>query len=374
MRASTVRRGVAALSLIAAVTAGAPLQAHASGGSGCTSGQWTVMSAPALASDSYLVTSAAFSATDVWAAGNEYQDPQRIADTVFGELFEHWDGTSWTTVPGAGVTGAVIEALAGTSSSNLWAVGSIEGEAPLIEHWNGSAWKQVSSPLVPSGQLLGAVAVGASDVWAVGSAQSALQNTGFVEHWNGREWSVVKTFDRLALYSAATTGAGDVWIAAGSVTEHWDGSAWTQAPTATTSGGDSTWVTGLTMAGTTPWASGYSYSPLTPATTAPDAQSWNGTAWTDAGAVASASGSARLGLISAASATDMWTVGGLPSAPIAAHWDGTTWTSITPLAPSGIGADSLYGVSALPGQVWAVGQTWDDAIQREQPLIETYCA
>lgn len=376
MHLSTLRRGLAALTLTVAVTAGAagPLHAQAAG-SGCTSGQWTVMSTPVLAPDSYLEAVAAISPTDVWAAGFEAQDASRTTDNPSTELYEHWDGIQWSVVPGPGVTDALITSLAGTSSSDVWAFGSIEGELPLVEHWNGVAWQQMSSPLLlPSTQLLGGVALSAGDAWAVGTEDAEGVVTGILEHWNGHEWSVAQTFSGMPFRSIAATGDSNLWISAGWATEHWDGSTWTEAPTATTASGDSTSIYGVAAAGAEVLGAGNSYSPLDPSTQAAELQSWNGSAWTDGTPATSSTGNASFYRISAASATDAWTVGleGSPFSPIAAHWDGTQWTSITPVSPTG--TDELYDVSALPGQAWGVGQTWDAAILREQPLIETYCA
>ena len=370
------KRGVAALGLVIGVSAGMPLSGHASGGSGCASGQWTVMPSPQHANDSMFHAVAAFSPTDVWAAGLEYQDPsgKRLTDTVFGELYEHWDGTTWSNVPGPGVTGGLINALAGVSTSDLWAFGSVEGEGSLTEHWDGHAWQAVSDRAPLSGQLFGGVAIAGDDVWAAGTAQNALGTTGFVEHWNGVQWSLVKTFAGSALWTVAATGDNNIWVAAGSGSEHWDGRTWTSVAAAA-AGTATGWQNTVTIAPTgETWAGGYSYDPAN-GDTYTDIQSWNGSNWTDTPLGSHQPGAARFYGMSAASATDVWAVGyetSPQSAPIAEHWNGSQWTSIPPVDSSGI--DFVSAVSALPGQAWAVGQTWNNAIQREQPLIETYCS
>ncbi len=55
-------------------------------------------------------------------------------------------------------------------------------------------------------------ATSATDVWAAGSGGTSSAHTSLTEHWNGTAWTVV---------SSPTPGSG---------TEHWNGSKWTVTP------------------------------------------------------------------------------------------------------------------------------------------------
>jgi hypothetical protein len=69
--------------------------------------------------------------------------------------------------------------------------------------------------------------------------------------------------------------------------------------------------------------------------------------------------------VSALSPTDAWAVGfdtaSGPSRTLAAHWDGVAWRPVSTVDPPGVD-NELIGVSALASNdVWAVGDTKDDA-------------
>src|SRR5205814_8657055 len=96
-------------------------------------------------------------------------------DTDYGRgtpLVEHWDGTTWGVVPTPSPLrpGQELGAVAGSSSSDVWAVGSDNSGGSggaLILHWNGSVWSSVRAPLDIG--ALGSVAVlSATDAWAAG--------------------------------------------------------------------------------------------------------------------------------------------------------------------------------------------------------------
>lgn len=65
---------------------------------------------------------AAASASDVWAVGSYSNDPQ---NQDVQTLIEHWNGSSWSIVPGLnpGAQGNAFNAVTTVSASNVWAVG-----------------------------------------------------------------------------------------------------------------------------------------------------------------------------------------------------------------------------------------------------------
>jgi hypothetical protein len=118
-------------------------------------------------------------------------------------VIDHWNGTSWSSVPPAkDTTGPEdqLYAVAALSATNIWAVGVhfdafIGGYDGLIEQWNGTAWSIVPSPNpAPNtyNQLLGITALSSTDAWAVGYDY---QNdaTNIAAHWNGSQWTSVPT-------------------------------------------------------------------------------------------------------------------------------------------------------------------------------------
>ncbi len=250
-------------------------------------------------------------------------------------LTEHWDGTSWTLVatPDQGGS-AIFTAVAATSAANAWAVGSIgpgpgdrSAVSPLIEHWDGTAWSAQSFAVPTSGgQFTAVAATSADDAWAVGYTGEASEGTGqttMIEHWDGSTWTRVPSPDPAGqgniLQGVTTISADDAWAVGytttdsgvyKSLTEHWDGSAWSVV-------------------------------------TSPDDDT-------------------NLWKVSAGSADDVWAVGytgqcghgGGKCTTVAMHWNGSTWTVASTPDPSSRYLNALLGVTVIAGDdVWAVGST-----------------
>jgi hypothetical protein len=214
----------------------APLVAHFDGRA------WHRVPTPKLPDAGFLAGVSARSATDAWAVG------EIDAPNGHSTLIEHWNGRTWTVVPSpspnqfSSLTGVVA-----LSAGDVWAVGRQGDEfvRPLVEHWDGHAWRVVAVPApVPSPEIAGltaVTAVSAKDLWAVGQGH-------LVEHWNGKEWRVVTApagspdpDDVTAFNSVSARSAKDVWLVGSvsgtpgpsTVTEHWDGKAWTRVPSPT---------------------------------------------------------------------------------------------------------------------------------------------
>jgi hypothetical protein len=167
----------------------------------------------------------------------------------------------------------------------------------------------------------------ADDVWAVG-------DSGTILHWNSSAWSAVPSATTLRLFSVWGSGPNDVW-AVGSVAEttivHWNGSAWSAVRPVVPnemlgalmavwgSGPDDVWAVGDVGEGT--------------------ALHWNGATWSVLGD--RAFGYAVWG----SGPNDVWTSG--IGGPL--HWNGTAWSLIPGSLPSG----GIWG--SRPGDIWAVG-------------------
>ncbi|HJT54995.1 MAG TPA: hypothetical protein VJ761_00760 [Ktedonobacteraceae bacterium] len=276
---------------------------------------WGIVASPNVgSSDNVLYGVAAVSASDIWAvgqSGDRYTGPLQT-------LIEHWDGTSWSVIPGVNPgTDEGLFGVAVVSTSNVWAVGYYVNrhEQPLIEQWNGTSWSVVASPKLGAdgGGFLGITAISASDIWAVGShgINQYTQNV-LIEHWNGTKWKVVSgtsPSDYNQLIGLAAVATNDVWaVGYGDfisgptemLIEHWDGSSWSII----------------------------------------DANVYN----------------QSLYAIAAISANDIWAVGYTDNpSTLIEHWDGTSWSPVPSPAPGSY--SQLFGVARVPGSkhLWAGG-------------------
>jgi hypothetical protein len=299
---------------------------------------------------SSLQAVARISDTDIWAVGNT--QPFNTGDVV--TLAEHFNGTSWTSVPipnPAGGFGGVLSGVAAVAGNNVWAVGhsvSLDsfGESvasTLVEHFNGTSWSIVPSPNPASGGVLTAVtAISANNIWAVGHMGIG-RGGNLIEHYDGTSWSVVAspqgpdTF----LNGVSGTSANDVW-AVGSIGRgdsiqilHFDGTSWS-----TVSGlpADSELNSVVAIAPNNVWAVGA------------DIEHFDGTSWSIV--PSPGVGQFHLGSISASSANNIYAVGGGGIE----HFDGTSWSIVSAQVPPNTGGASFSAVTTLSdGTAIAVG-------------------
>jgi hypothetical protein len=140
------------------------------------------------------------SSTDVWTGG-----------TAGNTSLQHWDGASWTSMPGAET--ADVTGIWGSSSTDVYAVGST-----YIQRWNGTSWSDVVSGATSG--LLAIWGSSATDIYAGGL-------NGELVHSTGSDFSAVSGTGLNTDYVAAIWGssATDVYIGGTSV-RHWDGVSW----------------------------------------------------------------------------------------------------------------------------------------------------
>ena len=160
--------------------------------------KWQQVPTPNIgSSDNVLAAIAGSSPSDIWAVGSVL--PTSNA-TIARPLAVHYNGTAWADVPTppVGPEASSFYGVAALPDGTAWAVGihtrnSGHTAVTLTEHWNGQSWAVVSSPHPgPSENMLyGATAVSDSDVWAAGT-YSGPDNAfhPLLEHWNGQSWSV----------------------------------------------------------------------------------------------------------------------------------------------------------------------------------------
>jgi hypothetical protein len=247
---------------------------------------------------------------NVWAAGV-------LTLTAGGArtLIDHFTGTSWAVVPspnpftGPGADDE-LNAVGGTSASDLWAVGfDFNGSnlaQGLFEHFNGTTWHAappLTAPGIPNFEAVSAVSP--SDVWAVGTAETAIDST-LAAHWNGQTWQAVTTpclngnkiihqengcqQSQNELTGVTAVAANNVWVS-GFETEnsnlhvpyvlHWDGTSWTLTKTpnrGTGQGGAGSSLFAITgLSASDVWAVGHSQNGNSTITTL--TEQFNGSTW-----------------------------------------------------------------------------------------------
>jgi hypothetical protein len=162
---------------------------------------WQAMTGPGLGGThegGYLTAARAFSPSNAWAVG------QYFTTATLQSLIEHWNGRAWVLVPhpnpSSGPNFAFLDGTAGTSPSDLWAVGSYQVnllDQTLIEHWNGTHWAIIPSP-DPGGSslnniLMAASATSSSNAWAVGFDSSGASSRTMILHWDGHAWTQISS-------------------------------------------------------------------------------------------------------------------------------------------------------------------------------------
>jgi hypothetical protein len=202
---------------------------------------WSMVPGPGLPKgDEWATLSgvAAISSSNVWAVGYRSSGWTEA-------LIEHWDGNSWTIVPGArlGGTGSYLSAVAATGPNDVWAIGG-NGGGNLIEHFDGTSWSAVSSPQPQGAALTGITAISPTNVWAVGPQRNSGHLT-LVMHYDGSSWTVVPSPNPSTAYNAdnelrsvAVFAPDNVWAVGmyqneqtsihqhRTLIEHWDGTSW----------------------------------------------------------------------------------------------------------------------------------------------------
>jgi hypothetical protein len=242
----------------------------------------------------------------------------------------------------------------------------------------GGTWSVDSSPSPgePHNYLFGVAGISKVDAWAVGDTQDAAGVLyTLTQHWDGAAWTVVASPNPSPylsyIQSVAAIASDDVWAVGQYQTTmngyqqtlalHWDGSSWTVVPTpnpdpyfdalygVSAVASDDVWAVGSVNSG---------HATLI--------EHWNGTAWTVVYSPNPGNPN-TLYSVSANASNDVWAVGGYgppgggPGSTLIEHWDGTEWTAVEhPDPPVKVNGNYLYNVSAISTEdVWAVGTGQD---------------
>jgi hypothetical protein len=158
---------------------------------------WSIVSSPAFAGVSGLVGVSADASNDVWAVGST---STQSGASFSGPVALHWNGQTWSMIPAANTTvGFHFRGVTALSPTDVWGAGntSTTGRYPksiaTVEHWDGTSWSIVPGPNSGSksvGTALYAIAaVSANEVWAVGVNNSQT----LTEQWDGTTLKIVNS-------------------------------------------------------------------------------------------------------------------------------------------------------------------------------------
>jgi hypothetical protein len=246
----------------------------------------------------------------------------------------------------------VLNDVVAVSATNAWAVGhygNLAHPRTLVEHWNGHAWRRISVRPA-AGWLNGVAATSARDVWAVGISHAR----ALILHFNGTVWRRVASAAvgsaRTLLVHAAAISPHNIWAvgAVGTKTliEHWNGSRWRRVPNPSPL--RQSFLDGISAASASDvWAVGGFNKTLI--------LHWNGTRWRHIPGPSPGFG-ATLESVTVLSAKNAWATGESDRGILILHWNGTAWRLVRhPAIGAGAGLIGISGTSAR--NLWAVGAT-----------------
>ena len=327
---------------------------------------------------------AAISNKDIWSVGQYYTVINN--ESVPQTLAEHWNGTKWSVVstPDPSSTESWLNGVAAASSDDVWAVGWYQDSSgafyTLIEHWDGTQWSVIPSPNVGGSGLLGVTAISSDDVWAVGDDDAG----SLVEHWNGSQWSIVPSANPsnasgVELQGITAFANNDIWAVGNyindstyqtvTLTEHWDGSAWSivSSPNGGVAGSTNL-LTGVAGVSTNDlWAVGYNqhHTPQHKYIEQTLTEHWNGTQWSVVSSPDPSPLNSTVYGVAALASNNVWAVGSYKDKAtgefpeLILHWNGTKWLKVAPPAfETGITGCTVYALTLVPhtSALWSVGQ------------------
>lgn len=283
----------------------------------------------------------------------------------------------------------MLTAIAGTTSSDVWAVGvAVTGEetaSTLAQHWNGRTWRHVVTPNGgPTWNAFSGVAVISSrDVWAVGFYRDLINPIVYdtlTAHWDGEAWVKVDSpnvpdmggnqlVDVRAITSDDVWAVGEYWRVSDAkmhaLVMHWDGAAWSLVPSYAPPAGS--YLYGMDAVGSDLWAVGWTGNQ-----DATLAERWNGSRWIPQPTPSPGSSYNVLNGVGMRDQTDGWAVGSYAFVnTLVVRWNGIDWEQVPSPSPgTGVSGNNLLSVASVAeGDAWSVGQYYDSDNIRH-PLIE----
>jgi hypothetical protein len=307
------------------------------------------------------------SSREGWAVGSAY-----VSGQVYAPLILHYTGSRWERIPDPSNTAlqartAGLQQVSMVSTSEGWAVGSLERETPqpdgstdaaFILHYQHGSWRLQGTF---GGALHSLWMLSSTDGWAVGSIGTEIGQS-LVLHYDGHTWTSVDA-PGAGLASLVMTTPTNGWafgFSAGryagqfsGLLLHYTGSAWrpVKLPFIDT-------FFALAMAAT---GEGWLVGTQSQTTAAPPifAHEHAGS-WTAVQTPVTANPNASITSLALASASEGWAVGTLQASGSSAgtgastlylHWHNGQWTKVA--GPDAGSVNSLALVSASEG--WGVG-------------------
>jgi hypothetical protein len=292
----------------------------------------------------------------------------------------------------------VLDGVATVAGDGAWAVGFSHTAdsshwAPLAERFRTGRWKAVATAKAWNGsRFSGVTALSSSDVWAVGTGAPPGDPVAgtLTEHFDGSAWTLVPSPDPGSeintLAAVAAAAPDDVW-AVGSTSddrmgtdtliEHWDGSAWSVVPSPDgVSFGENDLAAIGVVSPSDVWAVGWTfrngvgYGDLI--------EHWDGAAWALVAGPRPGGREREILGVAAVTTSRVWAVGyRLASQPNYAtmidRWNGSGWRKARSPSPGAV-QNFLAGASTIPGTnaAWAVGHRFDGG-GPSTTLIERSC-
>lgn len=355
---------------------------------------WTIVeSATSNEASTSLSSVSCVATSDCWASG--YSAGNGSSHHTF---VEHWDGNSWSAVASPNPASTLqndLNQVTCNSSTDCWAVGSSHvnnnTDLTLIEHWDGAAWTIVNSPSAGNANrsvLNGVKCTMANDCWATGYTFSNTQGVALILHWNGSAWSQATSASKpdefSTLYGVTCVSGSDCWSVGGSIyapmkthTEHWNGISWALVASPTINDGPRD--NGISAIDCTAadncWAVGsYEEEPSLGSVSGHGLLThWDGNGWTLWGTFGDAGFNEGFWAVDCITSSDCWAVGTSNiDETFTAHWDGVNWNIVpSPNIPDPYwGANGvLFGLTCnSSADCWAVGYSRTEFNRR--PLIE----
>ncbi len=294
------------------------------------------------------------SSSDVWAVGS-YEAPQYRHN----DLLLHWNGSGWQQFPPLYLSTTLddlrdVEAI---SVNDVWAVGAYNDYATTraeIIHYNGTAWTNHPIPLITGGSWLDAIhAVSPNEIWAVGGKSGSPFRPPYVMHYNGSSWTemIVPTSVFRTYFVDVDGISNDIWAVGHT------GAAYGDYHALAMHWDGSNWSNiSLPSSVVTPLSEILSVIMIAPndvwavgyfLTGGGFNIHWDGSTWTEIMPFTGGGAYAPL------STNNIFSVGGEIS-----HWDGATWTVVDPLTQL---SDPSLGSAVVfsNGEIWAGGRTVD---------------
>jgi hypothetical protein len=317
----------------------------------------------------------------------------------FETYAERWDGVQWnvTTVPNPSTTD--LTAVSCSSPKACTAVGSAgnagTGFVTLAERWDGTSWTVQATPnQAVAGQgtyFTGVSCPNAKSCTAVGAYRDSSGNQfPFAATWNGTTWVATTapnptgyTISELNRVSCTSATACVAVGAQGpsnptALAEVWDGTSWTiHDPTFGAGITDASFGGVSCQSATLCTAVGSVYSSVAKRQFAL-AERWDGTNWTDEGALVPPNTKYNsLNDVSCVATDDCMAVGSTVQSvtvgnTLTERWEGTKWT-LQPAPNPGGTLHTIFSAVSCPSRLLCIGTGYySDTTGNDTFLVEQY--